>query len=428
MYKRAVETILLCTVAILYAANAGADSTSAHHLVVDQGEYAEARDRVHTHVFKESMPHLSFRDDLLKKGRSEHDHIHEVMFAVQPRNMDELTRILHDVSDPYSENYGKHLKKEEMHNLISNPEACAEVTSYLHASGAISLTETPNGEYISASAPIAVWEKFFNTEFFVFQQTHLNGVTHEVVRAEHYSVPIEIHRHVNAVLNTVEMPVLTHLRPKNIPNDLKLSRDRKLVDQVVPGMIDPNWLRQYYNMSDSHGSSLSTQAVFSIGNYFFSQDDLADFQEYVTLQKTQPAISIGNHSTTDRVNDDCAEGNLDLQYIMTLSPISPTTFWHVDTSIGEWLRTVASAKNIPLVLSISFGSYEYQTTKGELDLFQAMAIRLGSIGVTVLAAAGDDGAAAKDVSTWTECRYLAMFPASCPYIVSVGATMVIIHT
>ena len=426
MYKLVIELVLISIVAVVCSGNTGSDSSDIHHLITNLEHGLEGKERLLTHVFKERMPLLSSRKDLIKKGRSEHDHVHEVVFAVKSKNMDELTRILHDVSDPHSQNYGMHLKKEEMHDLVSNPEACTRLTSYLRASGATSLSETPRGGYITAAAPISVWERIFKTEFFVFQQTHLNGETHEVVRAEHYSIPTDIHEYVDAVMNTIEMPILAHKKPKKSMSDITMSERRRLASQFSEGLVDPNWLRYYYNMSDSQGSSLSTQAVYANGINFFSPADLADFQEIVVKQKLQTAFSIGNHSSLDARVDDCGEGNLDLMYIMSLSPGSPTTYWYTESSIGEWLRTVSSARTVPLVLSISYGSFEPSTTEGELDLFQNMAIQLGAIGVTILAASGDTGAGHKESPDWLTCRYMPTFPASCPYVISVGATMVII--
>ena len=208
-------------------------------------QQVETKQLHNTHVFKESMPHFTSRTDLIKKARPENDYIHEVIFEVKMNNMDELTRMLHDVSDPDSPNYGQHLKKEEMHDFISNPEACTAVTSYLHVSGATAVSESLGCEYITAKAPIAVWEKMFKTDFFVFQQTHSNGETHEVVRAEHYSVPNEIHDHIEAVLNTIEMPILTYKRPKKIESDEAFDESRRLAGGLIlDDYVTPARLRE----------------------------------------------------------------------------------------------------------------------------------------------------------------------------------------
>ena len=128
----------------------------------------QTHDRIysHTHVFKESSKHLSSRSNIEKRSRMRPDQTHEVMFAVQQKNMDELTRILNDISDPDSPNYGQHWSKDDVTEFTSNPEGRDAILSYLSSNGASVISETRAGEYITARAPINVWEKMLDTEFF----------------------------------------------------------------------------------------------------------------------------------------------------------------------------------------------------------------------------------------------------------------------
>ncbi|KAJ1418651.1 hypothetical protein B484DRAFT_453590 [Ochromonadaceae sp. CCMP2298] len=54
------------------------------------------------------------------------------------------------------------------------------------------------------------------------------------------------------------------------------------------------------------------------------------------------------------------------------------------------------------------------------------AAQLGLQGTTILAASGDDGVAGFGARLFGPvfCSYLAMFPASSPYVTAVGGTMV----
>jgi len=60
-----------------------------------------------SHVFKENAL-LSMRRDVNRVHRAQPEVKHSVIFAVSQRNIPELERVLLDVSDPTSENYGKH--------------------------------------------------------------------------------------------------------------------------------------------------------------------------------------------------------------------------------------------------------------------------------------------------------------------------------
>ena len=168
-----------------------------------------AQTNVHTtntHVFKESIPQLTSRMDILKQSRMSSDYNHEVIFVIKQKNMEQLTRFLHDVSDPSSDIYGQHMSHAAVANLTSNPQGRETVLEYLHATGATVVAETLSGEYITATAPITVWEEMFKCEFYMFHQTQENDIIRKVVRTESYSIPAVLNNHVDSVFNTVEMP------------------------------------------------------------------------------------------------------------------------------------------------------------------------------------------------------------------------------
>ena len=189
-------------------------------------------------------------------------------------------------------------------------------------------------------------------------------------------------------------------------------------------IMDPQKLRNYYNVSDAKGSKYSTQAIYAV-NQYFSPDDLSVFQLRWGLPLQAMANFVGGHVSDDMCRYDyhsCAEANLDAQFIIASSPSSPTTFWDLDQTNSwlNWLLSVANTPNPPLVLSISYVSYESQVSTFEKNSFNTEAIKLSARGVTLVAASGDDGA----IDRYGICRYLALFPASNPYVTAVGATSV----
>jgi tripeptidyl-peptidase-1 len=129
----------------------------------------------------------------------------------------------------------------------------------------------------------------------------------------------------------------------------------------------------YYNVSSAvQGNALSTQAIFATIEQFFSPADLKRFQDKYQPPAQAVVESIGDHSSDAQCQADannCAEGNLDLQYIMSTSKVSPTTYWYTDLSWANWLVTVANTVDPPLVFSISYGQEEQTLTTSELDAF-----------------------------------------------------------
>lgn len=132
--------------------------------------------------------------------------------------------------------------------------------------------------------------------------------------------------------------------------------------------------------------------------------------------------------------DNCAEANLDVQYLMGLSQVSPTTFFYWNSTSDPWEGFLVSLANhressttTPTVISISYGAVENQISTAYLHSFDVEALKLAAQGVTIVASSGDDGvncAAGLCGASTAVCGYYPTFPASSPYVTAVGATQV----
>ena len=346
------------------------------------------------HVFRERVAGLSSRKDISKKERASGTITHEVVFAVQQRNIDKLTRILDDISDPKSVNYGNHLTREEVQGLTYDQKSHETVLNYLKDAGAIFVSESVYGEYITAKATINLWERFFKTEFFVFHhipKNHLNPI--KIVRAEEYSVPSDLHEHVASVFHTVQMPMAIWGKPVMRP--LPTTNISSIIRaNAVTGYTSPALLNTIYKIDSNQGSSQSSQAVFEAIEQYVNEEDLSLFQRQFNLPLQSLAAKIGGHvdntNTICRSNPDtCTEANMDVQYLMAISQRSPTTNWYTDSnSFANWLFLVANFVNPPLVLSISYGAPENTVSKSEFDAFNVQAIKLNAMGISIVAASG----------------------------------------
>ena len=353
------------------------------------------------------------------------DYVHEVIFVMKQKNMEELTRFLHDVSDPESVNYGQHMTGTAVSDLTYNSQGRESFLEYLHSTGATVVTETLGGEYITASAPIPVWERMFSCEFFMFHQTQENKITKRVVRTESYSIPVCLDNHVESVFRTVELPRenLSSLRSAMI------DPENEKFDLQATDYITPSKLRAAYNIGTSSGSDSSTQAIYASLNQYFSSSDLSQFQTAFGMNQQPVSTSIGGHQLSSACINatGCFLGNLNVQYLIAASPVSPTTFLYTDMfTFSDWLVLVANTQKPALVLLIGYGIDEAEVSYAERNAFNTQAIKLGAMGVTIVVASGDDGALSGQPGHrgYDRCRYAPTFPASSPYVTSVGATMV----
>lgn len=266
------------------------------------------------------------RTDLSRQERVPSDYIHEVMFAVKLLNMDELTRILYDVSDPASENYGKHKTSQEVTDMTSNPKANKKIHEYLQIAGVDIISESLGGEFITAQASVKLWEEMFATEFFRFHQFFHgeSNITH-FVRAEKYSIPLVLNDCVDSVFHTIQMPSSRNRKPLRANSNVKNP-------VTVSGEITPPILKKYYNISGL-GSLDATQGVYESLSQFYGPTDLYRFQQNFNLNTTANVIVIGGGNDQNVCNDlitnvdNCGEGSLDIQYIMAVAQGSPTTYY-----------------------------------------------------------------------------------------------------
>ena len=133
--------------------------------------------------------------------------------------------------------------------------------------------------------------------------------------------------------------------------------------------------------------------------------------------------------------NNCAEANLDVQYLMAVSQRTPTTYYYWNSTSDLWegflvnLASRRGSSTTPLVVSISYVSPEYQFSATYLRNFNMEALKLAAQGVTIIVASGDDGVNCAQGFCSTAapvCGYSPVFPASSPYVTAVGATQVCI--
>lgn len=354
---------------------------------------------------------------LLKSSRALETKSHEVIFAVKPKNLVSLEKVLMEVSTPKSSRYGKHLSRKEVADLTSNPEATAAIKAYLLANGAEIVKTTKYGEYITARGNIALWEKLFSTTFFDFQN-RLDIAATPVTRSLDYSIDDSLVNYVEAVFQTSQLPPLMHskIAPK------------KMTGVLAGSTVVPSLLNSYYNITSNKGNSLASQAVFETIGQYYSEDDLALFEKNYNLPAESIAVDIGGFESDTICAGDpntCAEANLDVQYMIAISQGTPTTYWYEPAadSFLAWITAVADSDSPPLVNSISYGSTESALPKSLVNQFNTEAMKVGAMGISIFVSSGDDGAAGSGArGSPANCGYEPSFPATSPYITAVGAT------
>ena len=352
--------------------------------------------------------------------------MHDVVVAINQDNLEYLEYMLMQVSDPFSEFYGQYLTREKIALITTNKVAIDAVLLYFAFHGTALVNQTPYSEYMTFRASIKSWEGVFNTTFYQLNRG-INTAGH--LRVKHFVMPAEIRRHVKNIFNLLQIP------PENVLGKIYLKSSSLTNKKENHGIenrrtVTPALLNSYYHIDSNKGHINASQSAFESLGQYYSDIDITIFQDQNDILRNQVAHSYGMHESSlycKYIPIQCAEANLDLQYLMAISQNTPTTIWY-QAPVGDdifltWILAVSSNINPPLVHSISYGAIEKEVHLSYATAFNSEAIKLGLQGVTIVASSGDDGVAnfrARFESS--ECGYSPLWPASSAYVLSIGAT------
>ena len=378
-----------------------------------------------SHVFKESIPLICVRDDIIEKESVQLDHLHKLIFVVRHKNMDQIVAILNDISNASSQNYRRHLSKEQIDDLTSNKESRAAVVSYLISIGASISTEVQSWEYITATAPVGLWGSFFQSTFYKYYQLQHDGSKKEFIRAHEYSLPMEMNDHIEGVFSIIQLPHRLSSKVSGLTNTLCPSSKSYDTDMSSEEQSSAQFnfakIRDFYGIGSIKGDNLSFQGIFAIDHQcegFDNLDSSHQISKYILN-------NIEELSTVRGPNDLLTY----LNYNMASSPESPTLFHCTNAHFSDWLVMMATIDTLPLVISLAIDIPEAYLSKAELDAFNILAIKLACMGVTIIAPYGYycSGDAGPDQGTENQIKNSfknPSFPASNPYVTAVAILMV----
>jgi subtilase family serine protease len=266
----------------------------------------------------------------------------------------------------------------------------------------------------------------FGTEFHEFVHEDWKGSV--MNRALEYSLSEEINEYVESVFEVADFPA-----PVFHPSVISpMVSTEAAGSNPYPNFVSPSFLANHYRITPSVAKkNFGSQGILSCIGQMLSPADLAYFQKFFKLPKQTLTGSTGGHVTNKACQnslDDCAEANLDVQYITAVGQnISTYNFYYDNCDWLQLVKDLLKLSNPPTVLSMSYSSYEAAFSNSFINTFNNAAMQLGVMGVTLFASSGDDGVSGFATQTTADCDYSPQFPAANPYITSIGATQVYFH-
>eukprot|EP00928_Gymnodinium_smaydae_P016157 TRINITY_DN16021_c0_g1_i3.p1 TRINITY_DN16021_c0_g1~~TRINITY_DN16021_c0_g1_i3.p1 ORF type:complete len:758 (+),score=85.48 TRINITY_DN16021_c0_g1_i3:54-2327(+) len=382
-------------------------------------------------------------------ARCHRDLQHEVTFVVSSKDQDKFEEMVHDLSNPDSPRFRQWLTWSQVQTLTRNDKSHHAVKQWLNSLGnEVHGIEDIGSHLIRARAPISLWEASLRAEFESFSHIDARATR---PRAKSYTLPAPLHGHVDGVLGILDLD----LHPSRTVQRVKPAGEPIGLVSTVDGYVTPALLRSYYGMpSDSSqvqcNGTCTSQAVFSSLHQKYGPSDLTKFEGVFNLPPRRidelDALKDVASSRNGECKADpgsCMEANLDVQYMTAMSPESSSTGVYyleqmsspmgVQPLFKNLIEALHGMRNPPHVISISYGAAEIGHSISVTKAFNRVASQLSAQGVTIIASSGDDGANGLSglmgrlgwncELVMSAVGLVVDWPASSPWVTSVGATM-----
>ncbi|KAF2439621.1 subtilisin-like protein [Karstenula rhodostoma CBS 690.94] len=415
------------------------------------------------YVVKESHPVPS---EFSRVGEAPGHHLMRLQIGVKQGQFEVLEKHLWEISDPDHARYGKHLSLAEVNDLVKPADESTDlVREWLHEHVSPEHIESsPAGDFLSFTLPIAKIEEMLQTNYSIYQ--HEDGTN--LVRTHEWSLPLHLHEHISAVQPTTAF-IRTFPQAKtyvSVPGKAEVPTvqtygGKPTVEKVCDTAgVTPLCLRTLYGTVDYKPKAAGRNQI-GLANYLGELNNRSDAATYLKNYRpeaisgayTFKQISVANGSlqqtpeTPEQLKSGTGvEGALDVQTILGVSWPTPLLAWStggapppftpdadnptVDSEpYLTWVNYVLRQPFVPQVISNSYEDNEQTVPLSYAKVVCSQFAQLSARGVSVIFGSGDGGVGG--VQPGGSCksnvdgstRFIPLFPSSCPYVTSIGATV-----
>lgn len=312
-----------------------------------------------------------------------------------------------------------HLTRQQVADMTNHAASTAKVLEYLDRHNIKVIKKSTFGEYIHASAPISMWEKVFSTTFHAIKSSDGKMTP----QAREITMPAELNDHISTIFHTTQKPFQVR---KYAPQMRRLEKPSLRASST--GYVTPALINSHYHIESNLCDSKATQAVYASLGQSFSPNDIHDFLDSIGAANINLKVTAtdGHASSSECVAqpENCAEANLDTEYILSICQGTSTSFYYDESGdFLDWIYKVADERHPAYVQSISYGADESDVPQEYSDQFECEAAKLVAQGVTIVVASGDDGVSSPYAQEdRSKCGYNPSYPATSQYVTAVGGT------
>ncbi|PWY75403.1 tripeptidyl peptidase [Aspergillus heteromorphus CBS 117.55] len=357
------------------------------------------------------------------------------------------------MSTPGHDDYGKHFRThdEMKHMLLPSDDAVDSVRDWLESGGVHDIQQ--DADWIKFRTSVSTANALLDADFnwYTSDSRHLRRL-----RTLQYSIPNTVAPHVNMIQPTTRFgqihPNRATMRsnPSEIDERFLAAATRAQNNSHCDSTITPQCLKDLYNIGTykADANSGSKVAFASFLEEYARYADLARFEQQLAPEavgQNFTVVQFNGGLNNQSATGDSGEANLDLQYILGVSnplpitefstggrgllipdPTSPDPNDNNNEPYLEFLQNVLKLDDasLPQVISTSYGEDEQTVPESYARSVCNLYAQLGSRGVSVLFSSGDSGVGSgcQTNDGTNRTHFPPQFPASCPWVTSVGAT------
>ncbi|KAK4161699.1 putative protease [Cladorrhinum sp. PSN259] len=285
--------------------------------------------------------------------------------------VEEGHRLLMDISDPKSPNYGKHLKSHEVVDLFApKPHALEEVKSWLVRAGVSEarIGRSENKQWLQFDAPVKEVEQLLFTRYHEFEHAE-SGVVN--IACSEYHVPHDVSHHIDYITPGIKLmssgyddktmkrmlerrtwrekggrpnaQAKVNPNQKGGSSSAQVQPDKTADDEFnVTGGCDVDITPQYqYQIPAGKKSSKGNElGIFQSLTQHYNQKDMNNYWKYVAPwipNGTHPELRAinGAYGPIERIDLAGEEANLDFQVAIPLIWPQKTVLFQTD---DEWYQ------------------------------------------------------------------------------------------
>lgn len=394
----------------------------------------------------EQLAHIPYPWHLKETINVNPNHSFKLRIHLRNRNVQSFQEKVLNLSTPGHPTYGQHMDRETVNNYLAPlPESFQLVQEWLEYKDALNVTV--NNDWVILDTTIGEVEKLLDTKYHVYEHNETGQL---VLRTLAYKLPSSLHSHVDLVAPTIKFSTPSAHRSTLVdwPHEESQSVGPKILENGISAAcntsITIDCLKDLYNLRNFTASS-NPANQFALAGFLEEYAQHDDLQKFLSTYEPAAAkadfstILINGGQNTQQNSVDyllnMGEANLDIQYAFLAYP-TPSVYistggrppetpkMEVDNEpYLEFLTYLLNATEIPKTLSISYGDSEWTVPESYARTVCDMFSQLAARGVSVLVSSGDSGSGydCNETKPGT-LLYTPSFPASCPFVTTVGAT------